>query len=180
LNRQLLDEGGFKVGKAVSIESGRGRAGIRNGIALASHPFKVSLPGRAHRFERVANRHTVGRIRRMERAIRAGRISVEHNMSPVHFCPACSRILATVNFEISLPSHQTVERRYRAGADLNPPPVGLRYTTASSTCFANGHLLPFRWSSNSLRNFFTKPIVGIAAASPSGQKVRPIMFSARY
>ncbi len=25
-----------------------------------------------------------------------------------------------------------------------------------------------------------KPSVGIAAASPSGQKVRPIMFSARY
>ncbi len=54
------------------------------------------------------------------------------------------------------------------------------YTTAISMCFANGQGLPFRWSSNSLRNFFTKPSTGIAAASPSGQKVRPSMFSARY
>ncbi len=45
--------------------------------------------------------------------------------------------------------------------------------------FSNGHGLPSKWSSNSFLNFFTNAMVGIAAASPSGQKVFPSMFSAR-
>ncbi len=46
--------------------------------------------------------------------------------------------------------------------------------------FSYGHGLPSRCSSNSLRNFCTYEIIGIAAASPNGQNVRPSMFSARY
>ena len=56
----------------------------------------------------------------------------------------------------------------------------LTYSTAKSKCLANGQGLPFRCSSNSLRNFFTNAIVGMAAASPNGQNVRPSIFSARY
>jgi len=48
-----------------------------------------------------------------------------------------------------------------------------------AVCRSYGHGLPSKWSSNSLRNFFTNAIVGIAAASPSGQNVLPSMFSAR-
>src|SRR5208337_5029876 len=54
------------------------------------------------------------------------------------------------------------------------------YTIAGSATFSNGHGLPSRWSSNSLRYFCTYEMIGIAAASPSGQNVRPSMFSARY
>src|SRR6202789_3712696 len=92
LNRQLRDEGGFGVLKVFAIEPGRGSVGVRDRVTLLCHPFRVSLAGRRHRCERLANSHTAGSLRRMEREIRAGRISVEHTMSPVHFCPACSRI----------------------------------------------------------------------------------------
>src|SRR5271157_5933804 len=54
------------------------------------------------------------------------------------------------------------------------------HTSAGSATFPNGHGLPSRWSSNSLRYFCTYEMIGIAAASPSGQNVRPSMFSARY
>ena len=51
-------------------------------------------------------------------------------------------------------------------------------TGTSSTAFLRrGHGQP-GVISNSLFDFFTNAIVGIAAASPSGQNVRPSMFSA--
>src|SRR5215472_18967378 len=56
-------------------------------------------------------------------------------------------------------------------------------TTGSSVILAdgsNGHGRPSRWASNSLRHLSTIDMVGMAAASPSGQKVRPSMFCARY
>ena len=44
---------------------------------------------------------------------------------------------------------------------------------------SNGQGLPSRCASNSLRHLSTIDMVGMAAASPSGQKVRPNMFCAR-
>src|ERR1700722_16472233 len=75
-------------------------------------------------------------------------------------------------------------------SNLNPAgtrpqfgPAGRRpytRTGSSAPAFSYGHGRPSKWASNSWRNFFTNAIVGIAAASPSGQNVRPSMFSARY
>jgi hypothetical protein len=52
-------------------------------------------------------------------------------------------------------------------------------TSIGSPAFSNGQAFPSKCSSNSFRNFFTKAMVGIAAASPNGQNVFPNMFSDR-
>src|SRR5580704_15850064 len=54
------------------------------------------------------------------------------------------------------------------------------YTSAGPCTCSYGHGLPSKCASNSSRNFWIYEIIGIAAASPSGQKVRPNMLSARY
>src|SRR5271165_5911120 len=65
-------------------------------------------------------------------------------------------------------------------AGLKARTTNIRYTSAGSALFSNGHGLPSRWSSNSFRYFCMYEMIGMAAASPSGQNVRPSMFSARY
>src|SRR6266481_542768 len=55
--------------------------------------------------------------------------------------------------------------------------------TGSSLTFpagSKGHGRPSRCASNSLRHLSTIDMVGIAAASPSGQNVLPSMFCDRY
>src|SRR5579859_6705264 len=56
-------------------------------------------------------------------------------------------------------------------------------TTGSSVSLAagsNGHGRPSRCASNSLRHLSTMDMVGMAAASPNGQKVRPSMRSEEH
>src|SRR5580704_10619239 len=53
------------------------------------------------------------------------------------------------------------------------------YAATSREDLSYGQGSPFRWATNSSSNFSTIEIVGSAAASPSGQNVRPSMFLAR-
>src|SRR5205807_7261627 len=64
---------------------------------------------------------------------------------------------------------------HRAPIDRQVDNVG-HYTPTMLPACSKGQGLPLRWSSNSWRNFSTMEIVGSAAASPSGQNVRPSMF----
>src|SRR6476646_11994053 len=81
------------------------------------------------------------------------------------------------------------QRKQKLLVDHHCCRIGLRAhgqcapTTGSSVIFAagsNGQGRPSKCISNSLRHLSTIDIVGMAAASPSGQKVRPSMFCARY